>query len=115
MSELKEYMNKRDNLNELTFKYANLGIKRFFNLDNSAYKDGKIDRKIKEMLGFVASLVLRCDDCIKYHLYDLYKLNVSDEELVEIVEIGLVVGGSIVIPHVRKIFDWWEEIKSENR
>jgi AhpD family alkylhydroperoxidase len=78
-----------------------MGIKRFFNLDTMAYKDGALDSKTKEMLGLVASMVLRCNDCIDYHVLQCVDAGCSDEELTEVFNIALVVGGSIVIPHLR--------------
>ena len=78
-----------------------LGIKRFFNLDTAAYRDGALDARTKELLGLVASMVLRCNDCIDYHLINCVELGFSDEELDDALNIALVVGGSIVIPHLR--------------
>ena len=78
-----------------------LGIKRFFNLDTAAYRDGALDARTKELLGLVASTVLRCNDCIDYHLINCIELGFSDEELDDALNVALVVGGSIVIPHLR--------------
>lgn len=78
-----------------------LGIKRFFNLDSAAYRDGALDERTKELLGLVASMVLRCNDCIDYHLTNCVALGFSDEELDDAMNVALVVGGSIVIPHLR--------------
>jgi AhpD family alkylhydroperoxidase len=78
-----------------------LGINRFFNLDTKAYEDGALDARTKELLGLVASTVLRCNDCIDYHLVQTVRLGVTDEELLETLNVALVVGGSIVIPHLR--------------
>lgn len=78
-----------------------LGIKRFFNLDSAAYQEGALDRETKELLGLVASMVLRCNDCIDYHLQQCVELGLSNEELDEAMNVALVVGGSIVIPHLR--------------
>ena len=80
---------------------SHLGIKRFFNLDTAAYRDGALDTKTKELLGLVASMVLRCNDCIDYHLGTCVDLGWSDEELYDAMNVALVVGGSIVIPHLR--------------
>lgn len=80
---------------------AHLGIKRFFNLDTAAYRDGALDTRTKELLGLVASLVLRCNDCVDYHLINCVELGFTDEELDDALNVGLVVGGSIVIPHLR--------------
>lgn len=78
-----------------------LGIKRFFNLDTAAYREGALDRPTKELLGLVASMVLRCNDCIDYHLQQCVELGISDDELDDAMNVALVVGGSIVIPHLR--------------
>jgi AhpD family alkylhydroperoxidase len=78
-----------------------LGIKRFFALDSAAYRDGALDGRTKELLGLVASLVLRCNDCVDYHLIQCVEAGFSDEELDDALNVGLVVGGSIVIPHLR--------------
>jgi AhpD family alkylhydroperoxidase len=78
-----------------------LGIKRFFALDSAAYRDGTLDARTKELLGLVASLVLRCNDCVDYHLIQCVEAGFTDEELLEALNVGLVVGGSIVVPHLR--------------
>jgi len=104
-----EFSREREELTALALEKANLEIKRFFSLDSQAYRDGALPGKTKEMLGLVASLVLRCDDCIFYHLGRCRELGVTDEELQEILSIGLVVGGSIVIPHLRRAVRAWEE------
>ena len=80
---------------------AHLGIKRFFNLDTAAYRDGALDARTKELLGLVASLVLRCNDCVDYHLGTCVEAGFSDAEVEDALNVGLVVGGSIVIPHLR--------------
>ncbi len=108
-----EFWEERKKLNEIVLKKANLDIKRFFNLDNDVYKKGALDEKTKELLGFVASLVLRCDDCIFYHLYKLKENNIKEEELIEAINIGLVVGGSITIPHIRKALSAWQELNNK--
>jgi len=107
-----EFREKRDIQNKLVLDKANLQIRRFFNLDTQAYTDGALDAKTKEMLGLVASLVLRCDDCVRYHLQQCWEAGVSDLELQELLNIGLVVGGSIVIPHLRRAMVYWEELKA---
>ncbi len=80
---------------------THLGIKRFFNLDSAAYRDGALDSRTKELLGLVASLVLRCNDCVDYHLGQCVEAGFSDDEILDALNVGLVVGGSIVIPHFR--------------
>ncbi len=111
MSKLKEFIKEREALTEKTLEFGKKNIKRFFNLDWSTYKDGALDKKTKEMLGLVASMVLRCDDCINYHMMELCKTGITDDELEEVFSVALIVGGSIVIPHLRRAVDKWEEIK----
>lgn len=98
---LDEFTAYRKKMNDRIAKIDHLGIKRFFNLDNNAYKDGKLDEKTKELLGLVASMVLRCNDCIDYHIIQCVDAGWKDEELYEAFNIALVVGGSIVVPHMR--------------
>jgi AhpD family alkylhydroperoxidase len=88
-------------MNERIMELDHLGIKRFFNLDTVAYRDGALDGKTKELLGLVASAVLRCDDCIDYHLVQCVKAGYRDDELVDALNVALIVGGSIVVPHLR--------------
>jgi AhpD family alkylhydroperoxidase len=111
-NEIDQFRKKRDELNELVMKYAGKSIKRFWNIDTRVYDEGTLPKKVKELLGLVASLVLRCDDCVFYHLIQCYKENLSDQELEEALAIGLVVGGSITIPHLRRAFKAWEELKT---
>lgn len=87
-------------------------IKRIFNLDTNTYMDGALDMKIKEMLGLVASMVLRCDDCIKYHLQKCHELGVNSEEMMEIFGVANLVGGTIVIPHTRRAIEFWDELQA---
>jgi AhpD family alkylhydroperoxidase len=91
----------RSRMNERIGEIDHLGIKRFFNLDTNAYKDGALDQKTKELLGLVASMVLRCNDCIDYHILQCVETGSTDAELYDAFNIALVVGGSIVIPHLR--------------
>jgi AhpD family alkylhydroperoxidase len=98
---LDEFEEYRLKMNERISQIDNLGIKRFFNLDTNAYNDGTLDAKTKELLGLVASMVLRCNDCIDYHILQCVKAGWTDEELYEAFNVALVVGGSIVIPHLR--------------
>jgi AhpD family alkylhydroperoxidase len=113
--EIRHFERERAKLNKTVFKYANLNIKRLFHLDTETYKDGALPAKTKEMLGLVASLVLRCDDCIRYHLLRCREAEVSDEELAEVLNVGLVVGGSITIPHLRRAFKAWDDLKTPVR
>lgn len=100
---------ERAGYNEILAKYANPEIKRFLGIDTTSYQDGHLPKKTKELLGFIASLVLRCDDCILYHLIECHKVGVTSEELSEVIGIGLLVGGSITIPHIRRAIKVWHE------
>ena len=108
---VQRFKEDRERLNDIILKKDNLDIKRFFALDSAVYRDGALDARTKEMLGLVASLVLRCDDCIAYHVIQAKQGGVSDEEFGEVMSIGLVVGGSITIPHMRRAYELWEELK----
>jgi AhpD family alkylhydroperoxidase len=100
----------RENLNRIVMEYSNRDIKKFFSLDSQIWKDGALSRKTKELLGLVASLVLRCDDCVKYHLIHCHKQGVTDEEFAEALSVALLIGGSIAIPALRKAFASWDEL-----
>lgn len=100
-------------MNARILERGNLGIKRFFALDERTYDEGALDARTKELLGLVASLVLRCDDCVTYHLTRCAEEGVSDDEILEAMNVGLVVGGSIVIPHLRRAVARLEEIRGE--
>jgi AhpD family alkylhydroperoxidase len=100
-SRLDEFERHRARLNDRIMQVDHLGIKRFFNLDTSAYHDAALDSKTKELLGLVASMVLRCNDCIDYHILQCVTAGWKDEELYDAFNVALVVGGSIVIPHLR--------------
>ena len=105
-----EFRAERSELTELTLEKASLEIKRFFSLDNQTYREGALPVQTKELLGLVASMVLRCDDCIFYHLDRCHEEGVTTEELQDAMSIALVVGGSIVIPHLRRAVRAWEEL-----
>ena len=104
----KEFDTERARLNQLVLDNCNLNVKRFFALDHACYQDGALDAKTKDLLGLVASLVLRCDDCVRYHLNQCHDAGISDPELREALSIGLMVGGSIVIPHLRRAEEYWQ-------
>ncbi|MFN8321503.1 MAG: carboxymuconolactone decarboxylase family protein [Chitinophagales bacterium] len=111
MSELiSDFDSYRSKMNEVILAKDNLVLKRFWSLDNQAYANGALPTKIKELMGLVASMVLRCDDCIKYHLGKCYELNCTTEEIYEVFAIANLVGGSIVIPHTRRAAEFWEEL-----
>lgn len=100
-------------MNDKLLGQDNKVLKRFFNLDTNTYQDGALPSKTKEMLGLVASMVLRCDDCIKYHLGSCFELGVTKEELFEIFSVANIVGGSICIPHTRRALEYWEELENQ--
>lgn len=110
---IEEFKHEREALNKIVLDHGGISVKRFFNLDTQVYREGALPQKTKELLGLVSSLVLRCDDCVLYHLIQCYDQNVTDRELEEALSIGLVVGGSITIPHLRRAFKAWEEIKTK--
>jgi AhpD family alkylhydroperoxidase len=107
--ELEEFRKYREKMNESILGSDHLGIKRFFNLDSQAYQEGALDSKTKEMLGLVASMVLRCDDCITYHIVRCAEEKVNRNEMIEVFNVALIVGGSIVIPHLRRAFETMEQ------
>ncbi|MFH1893886.1 MAG: carboxymuconolactone decarboxylase family protein [Candidatus Zixiibacteriota bacterium] len=107
----REFREQRELLNKIVLDNSGLTMKRFFNLDTQAYTDGALSTKTKELLGLVSSLVLRCDDCTMYHLLRCFEKGVSDQEFEETMSIGLVVGGSITIPHIRRAFRAWVELR----
>ena len=100
-------------MNEKILGSGNLQIKRFFNLDSAAYQDGALDARTKELMGLAASGVLRCDDCITYHIAECFKAGVTREELLEALNVILIVGGSITIPHIRRAVEVLEELETE--
>ncbi|HMA62371.1 MAG TPA: carboxymuconolactone decarboxylase family protein [bacterium] len=106
-----QFKEERKRLNKKVLKMAGKNTKRFFSLDNAVYRKGSLPVKTKELMGLVSSTVLRCDDCIRYHLGQCFENNVSDEELEETLSIALIVGGSITIPHIRKAVDFWFDLK----
>jgi AhpD family alkylhydroperoxidase len=111
MSELiKEFNDYREKMNAVILSKQNKVLARLFNLDTNTYMEGALDVKTKEMLGLVASMVLRCDDCIKYHVGKCHELKVSTEELYEIFSVANIIGGTIVIPHTRRAAEYWEEL-----
>lgn len=105
---IEKFHKERKTLNDLVMQYAGLGTKRFYSLDSQAYRDGALPVKTKELLGLVASFVLRCDDCITYHVIRCHEEGVTNAEFEEALAIGLLVGGSITIPHQRRAFQAWE-------
>lgn len=108
---IEQFTDFRKRMNERILSEDNQVVRRFFALDTQTYKDGALDVKTKEMLGLVASMVLRCDDCISYHVAQCKQVGVSREEFFEIFSVGLVVGGSIVIPHLRRAVDFLDQLE----
>jgi len=110
---LDQFRESRARMNEKIMELDHLGIKRFFNLDTNTYREGALSSRTKELLGLVASTVLRCDDCIDYHLEQCAKTGSSKEEIVDALNVALVVGGSIVIPHLRHAVSSLEILEQE--
>jgi len=112
-NQIEEFNAYRSKMNDKILSDNNKVIKRIFNLDTNAFAAGALDVKTKELLGLVASTVLRCDDCVKYHLESSYKEGVSKEEVMETLSIATLVGGTIVIPHLRRAYEYWEELEQQ--
>ena len=107
---INDFRTYREAMNEKLLATDNKTIKRIYSLDTLTYQDGALSAKTKEMLGLVSSMVLRCDDCIKYHLEQCFKMGVTSEEVLEIFAVANVVGGTIVIPHTRRAMEYWLEL-----
>jgi AhpD family alkylhydroperoxidase len=112
MSIVKEFSDYRLKMNDRILSADNKVIKRFWSLDHQTYDDGALDKKTKELLGLVASMVLRCDDCIRYHIGTCYELGVNEAEIFEVFAIANLVGGSICIPHTRRAVEYWDALKA---
>lgn len=110
-NKVEEFNEYRQKMNDKLLGNDNKVIKRIFNLDTNAYKEGHLPIKTKELLGLVASAVLRCDDCIQYHLETAFKNGVTKEEMMETMSIATLVGGTIVIPHLRRAYEYWETLE----
>jgi len=110
MSLVQEFNDYRSRMNERILAQDNKVIKRFWSLDNQTYQEGALDMRTKELLGLVASMVLRCDDCIKYHLGKCHELGVTTDQVYEVFAVANMVGGSICIPHTRRAVEYWEEL-----
>ena len=111
---VQEFNDYRSKMNEKILASDNKVIKRIFNLDTNAYAEGHLPVKTKELLGLVASAVLRCDDCIAYHLETAHKNGVTKEEMMETMSIATLVGGTIVIPHLRRAVEFWEALENNS-
>ena len=112
---VEEFQEYRSKMNEKILKADNKVMKRIYSVDALAYQDGALNVKTKEMLGLVSSMVLRCDDCVKYHLEKWFELKTSTEEIFEVFSIANLVGGTIVIPHTRRAVEYWEALMSSER
>ena len=112
-SRLREFREFREKMNRRVLDLKNTNINRFFTLDGQAYTDGALDARTKELAGLSASMVLRCDDCIAYHVIRCKELGCTNEQLVEVFNVGLIVGGSIVIPHLRRAVALLDELDAE--
>ncbi len=110
---VEEFNAYRSKMNEKMLEDNNKILKRIFNLDTNAYTEGALSKKTKELLGLGTSLVLRCDDCVRYHLEECHKLGLSKEEVVEGMSISLLVGGTIVIPHLRRAYEYWDALENQ--
>ena len=110
MSSVTDFNDYRQRMNDIILSQDNKVIKRFFSLDNQTYEDGALPEVTKELLGLVASMVLRCDDCIKYHLGRCKEEGIHQAEMFEIFSVATIVGGTIVIPHLRRAVEYWEEL-----
>ena len=108
-----EFNDYRSRMNEKILGADNLVLKRLFNLDTNTYEEGALTSSVKEMLGLVASMVLRCDDCVKYHLGKCHELGVTTLQIFEIFAVANIVGGTIVIPHTRRAVEYWESLQNQ--
>jgi AhpD family alkylhydroperoxidase len=115
MSQIADFNDYRTRMNEKILGSDNLVLKRLFNLDTNTYQEGALPVKTKELLGLVASMVLRCDDCIKYHLGKCQEEGVTTAEIFETFAVANIVGGTIVIPHTRRAVEYWEELQNQGK
>ena len=114
MKQVKEFNDYRERMNKEILVANNLVIKRLFNLDTNTYASGALDSSVKELLGMVASMVLRCDDCIKYHMQKCKGLGVTKEQFFEAFAVANIVDGTIVIPHLRRAVDYWGKLMADH-
>ena len=115
MNKVEEFNAYRSKMNEKILAADNKVIKRIFNLDTNTYAEGALDTKTKELLGLVASMVLRCDDCVKYHLEKCYDLGFTKEQVFEAFSVANLVGGTIVVPHLRRAVEFWEDLEENKK
>lgn len=110
---VEEFNDYRSRMNDKMMAADNLVLKRLFNLDTNTYEEGALSTQTKEMLGLVASMVLRCDDCIKYHLGKCHEQGITTTQVFEIFAVASIVGGTIVIPHTRRAVEYWEALQAQ--
>jgi len=115
MNLINEFNEYRAKMNEKILGEDNKVLKRIFNLDTNAFKEGAVDVQSKEMIGLACSMVLRCDDCVRYHLGKCHDLGLSREQVFEVFSIANLIGGTIVIPHLRKAVEYWEELEKQEK
>lgn len=113
MSQVEDFNAYREKMNEKILSADNLVLKRLFNLDTNTYQEGALSVQTKEMLGLVASMVLRCDDCVKYHLGKCHEQGITREQIFEVFAVANIVGGTIVIPHTRRAVEYWDELEKQ--
>lgn len=111
MGMVEDFNNYRSRMNEKILSSDSLIIKRIFNLDTNAYTEGHLDVRSKELIGLTCSLVLRCDDCVRYHLGKCQEVGFTTEEVQEAMGVATLIGGTIVVPHLRRAFEFWEELQ----
>ncbi|MAO09816.1 MAG: carboxymuconolactone decarboxylase family protein [Flavobacteriaceae bacterium] len=112
---VEEFNVYRSKMNDAILKDNNKIIKRIFNLDTNAFAEGVLSKRTKELIGLGNSMVLRCDDCVRYHLEACYKLDVTKEEVVEALSVSLLIGGTIVIPHLRRAYEYWDALEKASK
>ena len=113
MNKEKEFNDYRSRMNERLLETNDKIIKRIYNLDTNAFLDGHLNKETKELIGLTSSLVLRCDDCVKYHLGKCHNLKFKTEEVIEAMSVATLIGGTIVIPHLRKAIEYWDELNND--
>jgi AhpD family alkylhydroperoxidase len=114
MSQVSDFNDYRARMNDRIMEADNKVLKRFFNLDTNTYMEGALDTKTKEAVGLACSMVLRCDDCVRYHLGKCHELGYTNEQMYEIFSIATLIGGSIVIPHLRRAVEYWDALQAES-
>lgn len=112
MSQVEQFNEYRSKMNQKILSSDSLIIKRIFNLDTNAFAEGALDVKSKELIGLTCSLVLRCDDCVKYHLGKCKEIGFTTAEVNEAMGVATLVGGTIVIPHLRRAYEYWEDLQN---